>query len=80
MYIYITKSFCCIPETNTTLLINYTPIQNKIKNNLKVEGKEKKMETGSFELHLWVEKKSSFSYPLTYPSIHPSTYQHISEF
>ena len=29
MYIYITKSFCCIPETNTTLLINYTPIKNK---------------------------------------------------
>ena len=24
--ICITESFCCIPETNTTLLINYTPI------------------------------------------------------
>ena len=24
--ICITKSLCCTPETNTTLLINYTPI------------------------------------------------------
>ena len=25
----ITESLCCTPETNTTLLINYTPIENK---------------------------------------------------
>ena len=24
--VYITESLCCRPETNTTLLINYTPI------------------------------------------------------
>ena len=28
-YIWITESFCCTPETNTTLLINYTTIYNK---------------------------------------------------
>ena len=27
--ICITESLCCTPETNTTLLINYTPIENK---------------------------------------------------
>jgi len=27
--IYIAESLLCIPETNTTLLINYTPLQNK---------------------------------------------------
>ena len=26
IYICITESLCCTPETNTTLLINYTPI------------------------------------------------------
>ena len=25
----ITESLCCIPETNTTLYINYTPIKKK---------------------------------------------------
>ena len=25
----ITESFCCTPETNTTLFINYTPIKKK---------------------------------------------------
>ena len=25
----MTESLCCSPETNTTLLIGYTPIQNK---------------------------------------------------
>ena len=28
-YIWITESFCCTPETNTTLLIDYTTIYNK---------------------------------------------------
>ena len=27
--ICITESLCCTPETNTTLLIDYTPIYNK---------------------------------------------------
>ena len=27
----ITESLCCIPQTNTTLLVNYTPIKNKHK-------------------------------------------------
>ena len=26
IYIYITESLCCTPDTTTTLLINYTPI------------------------------------------------------
>ena len=26
-FICITNSLCCIPETNTILLINYTPIK-----------------------------------------------------
>ena len=26
IYVYITESLCCTPETNTTLKINYTPI------------------------------------------------------
>ena len=32
-YIYacVTESLCCIPETNTTLLINYTTIQKRRK-------------------------------------------------
>ena len=29
IYICITESLCCTPETNTTLLINYTPIKKK---------------------------------------------------
>ena len=29
MYISKTESLCCTAETNTTLLINSTPIQNK---------------------------------------------------
>ena len=28
LYQYITELFCCIPETNTTLYINYTSIEN----------------------------------------------------
>ena len=31
----ITESLCCIPETNTTLHINYTPIQLFLKNHKK---------------------------------------------
>ena len=31
--ICVTKSLCCTPETNTTLLINYAPIENKILKN-----------------------------------------------
>ena len=27
--IYVAESLCCLPETTTTLLISYTPIQNK---------------------------------------------------
>ena len=27
MYIYVTESLCCTPETNTTLYINYTSIK-----------------------------------------------------
>ena len=29
IHISITESLCCAPETNTTLSINCTPIQNK---------------------------------------------------
>ena len=29
MYMYMSESFCCSLETTTTLLIGYTPIQNK---------------------------------------------------
>ena len=29
MCICITQSLCCTSKTNTTLLINYTPIKNK---------------------------------------------------
>ena len=29
--IFITVSLCCTPKTNTTLLINYTPIKNSLK-------------------------------------------------
>ena len=29
MYICMAESLCCPPETITTLLIGYTPIQNK---------------------------------------------------
>ena len=37
MYIYvsITESLCCTPETNTILQINYTSVKIKIKNNFK---------------------------------------------
>ena len=28
-HIFITEPLCCTPETNTTLLINYAPIENK---------------------------------------------------
>ena len=28
-FIYMTESLCCSPETITTLLIGYTPTQNK---------------------------------------------------
>ena len=28
MCIYMTESLCCSPETTTTFLIDYTPIQN----------------------------------------------------
>ena len=28
MYIYMAETFCCLPETTTTLLIDYIPIQN----------------------------------------------------
>ena len=31
MCIYITKPLCCTPEANTTLLINYTPLQKSKK-------------------------------------------------
>ena len=31
IYIYITESLCCTPETNTTQEINYTSIKNKFK-------------------------------------------------
>ena len=31
MCICVIESFCYTPDTNTTLLINYTPIQNKNK-------------------------------------------------
>ena len=30
---YITASLCCTPETNTTLLISYTPRKTKEKKN-----------------------------------------------
>ena len=33
--ICVAKSLCCPPETITTLLIGYTPIQKVLKNNLK---------------------------------------------
>ena len=29
-YIYITKSLCYIPETNTVLYINYTSIKRRV--------------------------------------------------
>ena len=29
IYTYVYESFCCIPETNTTLQINYTSIKKK---------------------------------------------------
>ena len=29
IYVYVWLSLCCSPETITTLLISYTPIQNK---------------------------------------------------
>ena len=35
MYICITESFCCTPETNTTLLINYN-IKQKLNNVLEL--------------------------------------------
>ena len=36
IYVCITESLCCTPETNTTLLINYTSIKN---NNNKMQWK-----------------------------------------
>ena len=30
MYVCITESLCCTPETNTTLLINYISIKKKL--------------------------------------------------
>ena len=40
----ITKSLCCSPETITTLLIGYTPVQNKrFKNRNIVETRKKKI-------------------------------------
>ena len=29
IHVYVTEPLCCIPETVTTLLISYTPMQNK---------------------------------------------------
>ena len=29
MYTYVFGSFCCLPETNITLSINYTSVKNK---------------------------------------------------
>ena len=53
IYIYITESFCCTLETNTTLQINYTPI---------LKNKEDTM-------NFWRrEVKSSFKY-IVYGSI-----------
>ena len=31
---YVTDSFCCTPQTNTTLKVNYTPLKLKIKNTI----------------------------------------------
>ena len=30
-YVCMSESLCCPPETTTTFLISYTPIQNKFK-------------------------------------------------
>ena len=40
---YMAESLCYLPETTTTLLIGYTPIQNK---KLKVWKKQKKVKSG----------------------------------
>ena len=41
-YIFITELLCCAPETNTTLLVDYTLIKKKNKIKTKCQFKKKK--------------------------------------
>ena len=56
-YIHITGSLCCIPQTNTTLLINYTSILKKesVSYHFEVPVKEEEVSHSTPAVFLWMD-------------------------
>ena len=52
LYVSITKLLCCMPKTNTTLLINYTSI---LKNSQKRNGDKEMPSREKTKYRLWTE-------------------------
>ena len=70
--IHMAESLHCSPQTRTTLIINYTPIQNEKLNKV---GEKKK--TKSIPLHLGLNPNflPNFFIPLSSPLSHPTLLQ-----